>query len=49
MSYRIMDKDYNFSHRIDNRFIHNMVRKESEISSIKCWKIITQFQTKALE
>jgi len=41
MSYRIMDKDYNFSHRFYKKFIHNMVRKESEISSSRCWKIIT--------
>ncbi len=26
-----MDKDYNFSHRFYKKFIHNMVRKESEI------------------
>lgn len=27
MSYRIMDKDYNFSHQFYMKFIHNMVRK----------------------
>lgn len=31
-----MDKDYNFSHQFYKKFIHNMVRKEYEISSSMC-------------
>ena len=30
-----MDKDYNFSHQFYKKFIHNMVRKESETSHIQ--------------
>ena len=33
MSYRIMDKDYNFSHQFYIKFIHNIVRKGAEISA----------------
>lgn len=41
-----MDKDYNFSHQFYKKFIHNMVRKESKISSSSVEKLLHNSELK---